>query len=252
MPISVAGQTLGVVPAFSGRTTVRYFDDFVAGNPVNTANFPPQEWSGNVATPVWFFDDPADGQHIGAIAQDMSLSGGANVGQLTPIVQLNCYSRVEWETEFLFSGFDTTGGRNQAILIGMGNEGDGCAPLNFIGFVAASSSVGTCGVAYPSNNTLHAYGAQGAFAAANFFGSVPIGDVTGVWTKLRMIYERSFPRVQYYINGVLLGTNSDAARIPDALTTPFMFNNGVSRSGVGAPTMSLRFDYVSFVGTVSR
>lgn len=253
MPLSAAGQNTAL-PAFTARNTVQYFEDFVGASPVSTSNFPPPESSG-LNTNVFSIVDPADGIHISALRMNMGAAAGAITTSWAPTIQLNNYSVLTIEWEALFSGFDTSGGRNQTFFLGLTTSGNtACFPQNTIGFAASSAWATVCGAGPAAyvNNSILAYG-RGTAAVGNgdIFGSQSLVGITGVWTKFGIVYTRATPSVEYYINDVLIGTNTDATRIPQTLSTLQAFTPACNFT-VAAPTLTIDIDWISFLGTISR
>ena len=247
MPISVPGQTLGIVPVFNGRRSIAYNYDFANGSPTMATQ--PSEFLQAMGA-GWTFTDDGDGESVGVLKFDVSLTGGAQAPALAPQLQLGVCETLVWETRFWFSGFVSGGSNRQAFSIGFGTDTDGCAPLTLLGFVASNNSVGQCGVSYGTDNVLHAYGANGAFDSGNFFGSTPIANVTGVWTTLGVTWSAASATVNYFLNGASFGS-ANTTRIP--LTQDLrMWFFGWSGFSAPPPAQIFKFDYATVALTLNR
>jgi hypothetical protein len=244
MPITIAGQVIGIPPRFVNRNRIEILEDFVAGGANGASSDMANsgiEWFNAANT---LFPD-----RVGVLACDWSLGSGAISALGSPKIQLNLFATVEWQCAMYFSGFDISGGRNQAFGVGIGDDTDGCDSANWMGFRAASASVAVCGSALPSDNRLHAVGQGPIFSTVgSYFGSVAIADIVGKFVTLKMVYTRAVPSIAYYIDGALIGTNTTASKIPDAAFL-YAFNPGGSRT-VSNPAVLQYFDYFRFVGTL--
>lgn len=245
MPISAPGQTIGIPPRFVNREQISIFEDFVAGASGNAF-----EWSG-VSSSIWSFRSLGEfPERVGVLRANWSASGGGAFSMLMqPRVPIDVFSTFDWRCNFRFDGFDTSGGKGQAFGIGIGEDTDGCEGPNFLGFRAkGGAGLGGCSSALAANS-LVACAEGAAFVGGVYFGSVALAGLTGRFIPLRMVYTRSGPRIDFYIDGTLVGTCTTASRFP---TTRLYFVNPGMTQALGAAACFSYLDYFQFTGVLVR